>query len=274
MNIYTLNVSQGQFVVVTGATEALVIDTYVPPSGTSQETEHVKRALSHILANKHFSTLVVTGFDDDHFCEIGLKLVLNKYRPDWVMYPSYFKKTTTADKCFAAIYAFEQEKKFKKWSVLLDDNSKRTYSTGNEFSFEVFSPHKDDRSSSNNCSLVVKIKEKSTGATYLVTGDTELSRWGGIVKEFGAALKADVLAAAHHGSDNGAAAEALKHISPHTVLISAGVKNQYGHPGAGALKLLKQHSSAVYQTNEGTGKSWQTIVGANRVASTKEFVVP
>jgi hypothetical protein len=30
MHIYTLNVGQGQFVVVTGQTQAIIIDTYVP----------------------------------------------------------------------------------------------------------------------------------------------------------------------------------------------------------------------------------------------------
>jgi hypothetical protein len=43
--------------------------------------------------------------------------------------------------------------------------------------FGYFSPHSADMTSFNNCSLVMKVKEKSTGATYLITGDAENDRW-------------------------------------------------------------------------------------------------
>jgi beta-lactamase superfamily II metal-dependent hydrolase len=255
MNIYTLNVSQGQFVVVTGSKEALVIDTYVPLSSANQETEFVKGALTKILAGKKFIGLMVTGFDDDHFCEVGMKLVLNKYRPDWLMYPKYFKKSKPADACFSAIDAFDTEKKIKRYSMLLKENKLRFFpSISEDFSFEVFSPHAADMTSSNNCSLVVKVKEKSTGATYLVTGDAENDRWETIVKEFGSTLKADVLAAAHHGSDNGITEAAVKLVKPDTIIVSAGVGNQYGHPHPNAKRMFERHARVCYQTNTGPYK--------------------
>ena len=48
---------------------------------------NVKQALATILAGKNLVGLLVTGFDDDHFCEVGIKTVMNKYRPNWVAYP-------------------------------------------------------------------------------------------------------------------------------------------------------------------------------------------
>lgn len=265
MVIYTLNVSQGQFVVVAGATEAFVVDTYVPLT-SEHDTIFVKGALAKILAGKRLTGLLVTGFDADHFCEAGMKLVLNKYRPDWLMYPKHFKETRTASQCFAAIKVLEGQKPITRHSVLLAENATRFYlKLSKEFSFEVFSPHKADMNSSNNCSIVCKVKERSTGATYLVTGDTEDDRWGVIVKEFGAALKSDVLAAAHHGSENGITEEALKLIKPHTILVSAGVENQYGHPHQSAKSLFKRHAEKWYQTNHGVGQSLRTVADGSSV---------
>lgn len=265
MEIYTLNVSQGQFVVVVGKDDAFVVDTFVPLS-SQQDTVFVKGALSKILAGKRLVGLLVTGFDADHFCEAGMKLVLNKYRPDWLMYPKYFKETTTANNCFAAIKVLEGEKSIARYSVALNDNSKRFYNgLSDEFSFEIFSPHKRDMNSSNNCSIVCRVKERSSGATYLITGDTEDDRWAGIVAEFGASLKSDVLAAAHHGSENGITEQALRLVQPHTVLVSAGVGNQYGHPHKAASLMFGRLAQKWYRTNSRQGQSLRTVANGTSV---------
>jgi competence protein ComEC len=245
MQIYTLNVGQGQFVVVTGAAQAFIVDTYVPLNPTA-DVVNVKSALATILEGKELVGLVVTGFDADHFNEVGMRIVLNKYRPNWIMYPKYFKATQTADACFSVIEEFETQKKFARYSILLSQNDIRFYTKlSSEFVFEVFSPHADDMNSSNNCSLVCRVREKSTGATYLITGDTENDRWESIVRYFKDALAADVLAAPHHGSKNGISEAAIAAIAPKTVIISAGVDNQYGHPDAEATRLETAASRAM-----------------------------
>jgi beta-lactamase superfamily II metal-dependent hydrolase len=272
MEIYTLNVSQGQFVVVVGTSEAFIADTYVPLS-SEQDTVFVKAALSKILAGKRLIGLLVTGFDDDHFCEVGMKLVLNKYRPDWLMYPKYFKRTDTADRCFAAIKVLEGNKEISKKSIVLEENIRRIYDKlSTDFAFEIFSPHRADMNSSNNCSIVCKVKERTSGASYLITGDTENDRWGTIVKEFDGALKSDVLAAAHHGSENGITEDALRRINPHTILVSAGVGNQYGHPHASAKALFDKHAQKWWGTHVDKGQSLRTVADGKTVATYK-FVV-
>jgi len=269
MNIYTLNVGQGQFVVVTGDTQAIIIDTYVPLNPTN-DIVNVKGALASILQGKQLVGLMVTGFDSDHFNEVGIKIVLNKYRPSWIMYPKYFKKTDTADACFAAIHAFEVQSKFTKYSVSLEQNDTRFYNTlSSEFQIEVFSPHANDMNSSNNCSLVCKIKELRTGRSYLVAGDTENDRWNSITRIFGASIVADVLDAPHHGSKNGISAGAMALIRPHTVLISAGVKNQYGHPDAEATRLFAAHAKKYYATCDGGGQSLKTVADETGVTTYK-----
>lgn len=267
MDVYTLNVGQGQFVVVTGDTQAFIVDTYVPLDPTN-DIINVKSALATILQGKELVGLVVTGFDSDHFNEVGMRIVLNKYRPNWIMYPRYFKKTQTANACFAVIGNFESQKAFDRYSVSLSRNDSRFYNKlSTEFQFEAFSPHSADMNSSNNCSLVCRVKELSTGRTYLITGDTENDRWGSIVYYFGDALASDVLAAPHHGSKNGISAGAMAKIHPQTVLISAGVNNQYGHPDAEAIQLFTAYAKQCYSTSHGTGQSLKTVAAAQAVNS-------
>jgi hypothetical protein len=191
---------------------------------------------------------------------------MNKYRPNWVAYPRYFKNTKTADVCFNVITGHAP--RIQRVSISLDDNATRFYTKlSNDFMFELFSPHAEDMRSSNNCSLVCKIREVTTGKTYLVTGDTELARWDSICRIFGSALKCDVLAAAHHGSKNGVTRRVLEHAMPHTVLISAGVDNQYGHPDEEARLLYNQLATKVYQTNLGKGQSLKTVANRDGVAT-------
>ena len=157
MKIYTLNVGQGQFVVVVGSAEAIIVDISIPTS-LAKPIINVKGALADILSGKKLIGLMITGFDADHFNEIGVKVALNKYRPNWIIYPRYFKKTSSADAAFAAIKQFESQKEFTRHSISLGDNNSRFYNDlSKEFYFEVFSPHKEDMNSSNNCSLVCKI---------------------------------------------------------------------------------------------------------------------
>lgn len=260
MKIYTLNVGQGQFVVVVGSTEAIIVDTSVPTL-PAKPIINVKGALANILTGKNLIGLMITGFDADHFNEIGVKIALNKYRPNWIMYPRYFKETSSANAAFRAIKEFEGQKEINKYSIILGDNNTRFYDKlSQDFYFEVFSPRREDMNSSNNCSLVCKIVERLANASYLVTGDTENDRWNSITRIFGASIKADVLDAPHHGSDNGITLTALNLIRPHTVLISAGVNNSYGHPDAGAVKKFSAVATHVWRTNYGEGQSILTEI--------------
>ena len=126
-------------------------------------------------------------------------------------------------------------------------------------------------SCSNTGSSVCKVTEVASTATYLITGDTEDDRWDTICEEFGDRLKADLLAVPHRGSDNGLTRQAAALIRPHTALISAGVLNQYGHPDARTISLLRRYGPKVYTTNThtNTGQSLKTHLGPSEVQPTK-----
>lgn len=277
MDVITCNVGQGSLSIVRSSSEAIIIDSNIPPSG-KDTVAYVKGIFSKYLAGYFVRGLIITGFDMDHADATGVGLVLRKYRPDWIMYPKYYKDTEEASAVFAIIEEEEKNRAnttspLRRISVRVDKVESRQLSNlSSVFGFELFSPHIEDMDSSNNSSIVVRITGSGNGSfSYLVTGDTEYDRWETISRLFGSYLKSAVLAAPHHGSKNGVHPKALLSISPNTVLISAGVDNQYGHPDSQAVQAYSRVASQVYSTNVKGGVSLLTTLQENGLFKTNLF---
>jgi len=274
MNIVTVNVGQGALAIVRHRNEAIIVDSRIPPSG-DDTVVFVKEMLAVALKDHYVKGFVLTGFDDDHSDVTGAAIVLQKYRPDWVMYPKCYKNTEEAKLVFWLIEQQELARRnsanpLRRVPVRLDRlSSRKLASLSTNFDFELFSPHINDMDSSNNCSIVLKLTGLGLGGfSYLITGDTENERWANISEFFGAALKSHVLAAAHHGSINGVHPASLLHIDPHTVLISAGVNSQYGHPDPAAVKVYRRVAKYVFSTNMDGGVSLLTRPGGTELDTT------
>ncbi|MFA5291521.1 MAG: hypothetical protein WC496_00650 [Phycisphaerae bacterium] len=269
MNIVTLNVGQGAMAIVRHNQDAIIVDAHIPPSGDETVT-YVKGMLASFLKNYSVRGLILTSFDADHADPYGVGLVLKKYRPDWVMYPKYYKDTEQTKKVFQIIEQQEKERKnsetpLRRISVRLDKiDSRKLTDLSDQFYFELFSPHPEDMNSSNNSGIVLRMQDKGNGGfSYLITGDTENDRWETINRLFGESLRSDVMAAPHHGSKTGINAETLLLVSPNTVLISAGVDNQYGHPDPQAVAVYNKTAKHVFSTNIEGGVSLYTYRGEN-----------
>ena len=261
MEVLTLYVGQGNFAVVRHGTQAIAVDT----RWLSERSDEIESKVGRFLQRRYLTGVVLTGLDDDHADPVGLDWLLVNYMPDWVMYPKYYKDTENAKQVFNVIGKHERRRKggpkpLKRVSVRLDRlESRYLDDLSEEFQLELFSPHIEDMDNSNNCSIVLKIEGiRPGGFSYLVTGDTENPRWDRIVELFGDALDADVLAAPHHGSKNAAHPGMILEVRPHTVVISAGVDNQYGHPDRKAVALYLRAAGRVFQTNARNGISLLT----------------
>jgi beta-lactamase superfamily II metal-dependent hydrolase len=274
MNILTAGVGQGALAIIRHAGEAIIVDSRIPPSDDNT-VAFMKELLAVSLKGHCVKGMVLTGFDDDHSDIVGTAIVLRKYRPDWVMYPTYYKKSTEAKLVFELLDEEEKLRRdsaspLRRISVRLDKIADRTLSgLSDQFDFELFSPHIEDMDCSNNCSIVLKVTGRGPrGFSYLITGDTENERWETISRLFGSALKSHVLAAPHHGSKNGTHPASLLQIAPHTVLISAGVDSQYGHPHPAALNVYSRVAKYVFSTNMEGGASLLTQAGATELTTT------
>ena len=274
VQIITANVGQGALAIVRHQGEAVIVDSNIPPAG-DDTVAYVKELLAYALKGYNLKGFILTGFDDDHSDFVGVSLILRKYRPDWVLYPTYYKETKEAGRVFAVINGEVDARRstsapLEKKSVRVDNvASRRLTGLSGHFDFELFSPHIEDMDSSNNCSIVLKITGRGArGFSYLVTGDTENARWVSISRLFGDALKSHVLAAAHHGSRNGAHAASILNIAPHTVLISAGVDSEYGHPHPQAVRAYAATAKYVYSTNMEGGVTLLTEPGVRELTTT------
>jgi beta-lactamase superfamily II metal-dependent hydrolase len=274
MNIVTVNVGQGALAIVRHQSEAIIVDCQVPASG-NDTVASVKQMMALALKNHRVRGLILTGFDSDHSEIVGASLVLRKYRPDWIMYPSYYKDTAEAKRVFALIASEVKARQdtnnpLTRIGVRLDRLASRSLTgLSDKFDFELFSPHIEDMDSSNNCSIVLKLTGRGSGGfSYLITGDTENPRWDTISRLFGSALKSHVLAAPHHGSRNATHPKSLLDIAPHTVLISAGVESQYGHPHSQALQVYARVAKHVFSTHMEGGVSLLTQPGQTEITTT------
>ncbi|HEV7661569.1 MAG TPA: hypothetical protein VGO55_17150 [Allosphingosinicella sp.] len=261
MDIVTFYVGQGDMAVVRHNGEAIVVDSHFPDC-LDKGRDRIEADLSRVLVNHRVAGLVLTGFDSDHCHPAGVEMILSNHKPDWVMYPKYYKETECATEVFKIIdrhvrKRFDTLQPLRRVSVRLDRFDHRILDDlCGQFDFELFSPHMEDCDNSNNSSIVLRVTGAGTnGFSFLVTGDTENGRWERINQIFGSYLKSDVLSASHHGSKTGAHPGTILLVSPNTVLISCGVDNQYEHPDPQAVQAYSAIAQHVFATNVEGGVS-------------------
>lgn len=264
MDVLTVYVGQGALALIRNGGEAIFVDAHLP-SADERLHSRIETMLARMLKGHRAAGLVLTGFDADHSSPEGVDLILSAYEPRWIMYPKCYKDTDTTSKVFRIIERHETRRRFtrnplRRLSVRVDRTDSRMLNgLSDRFAFELFSPHIEDMDNSNNSSIVLKVTGLGEeGFSYLITGDTENDRWDRINEIFGEALRADALAAPHHGSKNAAHPGAILSTDPNTVLISAGVDNQYGHPDPQAVRVYCHVAEHVYKTNVEEGVSLYT----------------
>ena len=104
------------------------------------------------------------------------------------------------------------------------------------------------RSDPNNNSLV--LVATTGGFRVLLTGDAETEEQLSLLAaDDPAALRADVLKVAHHGSRTSSTEPFLDMVHPAFALISAGFENSYGHPHATILERLEDRHAATLRTD-------------------------
>ncbi|MCH7770363.1 MAG: DNA internalization-related competence protein ComEC/Rec2 [Bacteroidetes bacterium] len=102
--------------------------------------------------------------------------------------------------------------------------------------------------SSNNKSGVMKLVYGKK--SFLFTGDVEKRVEKILINDFEIFLDVDVLKVAHHGSKTSTSDEFLKYTSPQYALISAGIKNKFGHPAENVISKFRKNSVKILRTDE------------------------
>jgi competence protein ComEC len=101
--------------------------------------------------------------------------------------------------------------------------------------------------SSNDRSGFIKLVFGRT--SFLFVGDAEIPAEIYYLKHYKEFLDSDVLKVGHHGSKTGSSQEFLEAVSPKMSLVSAGIKNKFGHPSEIVLQRLKQLNTQILRTD-------------------------
>ena len=83
----------------------------------------------------------------------------------------------------------------------------------------------------------------------LLTGDIEARGEAAMLARGAPALRADVLLVPHHGSRTSSSAAFLDAVAPCLALVSAGYRNQFGHPHHAVLARYAARGIEVRRTD-------------------------
>ncbi len=98
----------------------------------------------------------------------------------------------------------------------------------------------------NDSSCVLHIQ--SPYGSLLLPGDIEHAAEARLVEAQGAALRADVLVAPHHGSKTSSTADFLARVQPRVVLFPVGYRNRYHHPHPLVRERYAQRTGQLYDS--------------------------
>ncbi len=105
---------------------------------------------------------------------------------------------------------------------------------------------RDAGKSGNDASCVLRVA--TDGGSILLTGDIEAGVEAELAARHADALGADVLVAAHHGSDSSSTEAFLRTVAPSWIWFSAGYGNRFGFPSATVLARVRDLGIAIATT--------------------------
>ncbi len=99
----------------------------------------------------------------------------------------------------------------------------------------------------NDNSLVLHLQHRHR--RFLLAGDAEALEERELVARYAASLRSDLLKVGHHGSNTSSTEAFLRAVSPRYAVISAGLRNRFGHPARSVLARLDHHGVRVLRTD-------------------------
>lgn len=229
LHVYFLDVGQGACVLAECAGHFLLVD-----GGNEETADYVREYLTQ-KGVRLLDYVIATHYDADHLS--GVVEVLKKipcgalldagYRADTKIYREFC--AVADEKDIAQIHPFQGEDyRLGSADFMIVTTGKYNYETEND----------------NSVGIRLRLGKRS----FLICGDASFEAEEDMVGS-GILLDSDVYMANHHGS-KGASSEAfLRAVSPEAVVISAGYRNDCGHPARAAMERLSKTRAAVYRTD-------------------------
>ena len=239
LSVFAIDVGQGDAILVKfpEGTTALIDAGNVTPS--FDNGERVILPLLEYLGIDKIDYGFVSHIDSDHYA--GFISLVNAVVIKKIFKPE-IDSTLVKDVKFEKYLRKESVPiEYYKKGILKIDGA-RIYVLNNE------SISKNQEFSTNNKSGVLKIVYGRT--SFLFTGDIERKVEKIYASNYKTFLDADVLKAAHHGSNTSSSSAFLNYVTPEMSIISAGILNKFKHPSEEVVKRLENFGSEIYRTDK------------------------
>jgi len=188
--------------------------------------------------------IILTHPEKDHIS--GLLEVLKRYQVENILWTGIRRKTPEAEE-WEKLIKKEKAKIFISKAVQKIIFSKKEA----ENFMDIIHPFENmggrEVKDSNNTSIVSRLVFGNN--SFLFTGDIEKEVEERLLLQ-NIFLDSDILKVAHHGSFTSSSENFIEKVSPEIAAISAGKKNQYGHPHREVLERLEKFGIKIVRTDQ------------------------
>jgi beta-lactamase superfamily II metal-dependent hydrolase len=217
-----------------------------------------KEAALRVLKSKGIKSLdlvAISHHHSDHYG--GMDAVVRALKPRYFLASQSGHSTTLYLRLLKTVEA-------QGLTVIAPTARPRTIELGS-IELTVFPQPPEDKKDENNNSIGLRLKYGSF--SVLLTGDSEATERQWWLRYHPDLVRGcTILKLPHHGSHNGTDARWLQVVRPELAVASMGLNNEYGHPHAETISLLRRSGIPFLRTDQlGTititsdGRSWQVI---------------
>jgi competence protein ComEC len=230
--VHYIDVGQGDCSLIICDGKTMLVD--------AGENGHETEVLNYLRLKKidKLDYVIASHQHTDHIG--GLLNVLDVYEVENIIMPKLSSINTPTTKTYENFLLKIKEKGIK---VIAAKFGEKYYI--NNTVLETFAPLEQDKDL-NNMSVVCRIS--AFGTSFLFPGDASISELNDFYKR-GTDFSCDVIAAAHHGSNESLHKNFLTRCNPDIVVYSCGEDNSYGHPHEEVVDFFDDLGTKSYRTD-------------------------
>jgi competence protein ComEC len=259
LNVLMIDVDQGDsFLIKFPNGKTALIDAGKSDAFFDMGERVIIPLLDHLGINK-LDYGFISHFDNDHYGGFYSLLVNNRVKEVFIPEPDSSNKSIKFNKFLDELKI--PKRIYHREKIMIGNTAVYVL---NDTTAKYF-----DKLSSNDRSGIKKLVYGET--SFLFLGDVEIPAERYYTKFEKEMLDSDVLKVGHHGSKTGSSEEFLSAVSPKISLISAGIKNKFGHPSEIVLKRLKKFNSKILRTDSAGAVLLQSDGKEIRVIDWRKF---
>ena len=230
LQVHYIDVGQGDATLITYDGHSMLID-----GGDNTKGTYIQKYLMDLDINS-LDYVIGTHPDADHIG--GLDVIIYKFDCEHIIMPNVSKDT----KSYTDVICSIEEKGY----TIEEPISGEEFYLG-DVRCTILAPLSDKQYDDvNDSSIVIKMEYKDV--SFIFAGDVGTLPMDDIIYS-GVDLDCDVYKAAHHGSADSYNEDFLKSMSPHYMIISCGMDNDYNHPHKEITDYGEKHNITMYRTD-------------------------